>query len=435
MLKTSRVGLPAISLAILIVILFATCKKPALTFKCTDSIGCVHIKPDEVLKIGVLQTLSGSGSSLGIDQVRGIELAIDECHGKLMGHSILLQIEDTGCTAEGGANAALKVVADSQAVAVLGTTCSGAAVTASKIVSDAGLVMISGNNSSPYLTSIAGKRASYWQPGYFRTASNEEYSGKVAAMFAFQKLGIRKAATINDGDAYTLALTDGFKTEFQYLGGEIVLSGSISKGDKEMQPVLTAVVKSGAQILFFPLFQPEGNLVLLQARKIPAFHNIVLMSDGALLENSFIDSVGDDSKGMYFVGPFSPSGTPVEDMDKKFLLKYKLLPDNPYYLDAYDAASLLFHAIEAVAVQEPDGSLYIGRQVLRDMLYNTKEFKGITGSLTCNEFGDCADPVFNILQMHDTSNKLKGLLSNIIFTHSATDPDYYEKKDGLAQLQ
>ncbi len=26
-----------------------------------------------------------------------------------------------------------------------------------------------------------------------------------------------------------------------------------------MQPVLTAVMNSGAQLLFFPLFQPEGN--------------------------------------------------------------------------------------------------------------------------------------------------------------------------------
>ena len=39
-----------------------------------------------------------------------------------------------------------------------------------------------------------------------------------------------------------------------------------------------------------------------------------------------------------------------------------------------------------------DGSLVIGRQALRDALYATKDFDGITGKLTCNENGDCADP-------------------------------------------
>ena len=34
----------------------------------------------------------------------------------------------------------------------------------------------------------------------------------------------------------------------------------------------------------------------------------------------------------------------------------------------------------------------IGRQALRDALYATSNFDGITGNLSCNENGDCADP-------------------------------------------
>jgi branched-chain amino acid transport system substrate-binding protein len=49
-------------------------------------------------------------------------------------------------------------------------------------------------------------------------------------------------------------------------------------------------------------------------------------------------------------------------------------------------------AIEKVAVQNADGSLSIGRQALRDALYATKDFKGLTGNLTCTPTGDCADP-------------------------------------------
>ena len=40
----------------------------------------------------------------------------------------------------------------------------------------------------------------------------------------------------------------------------------------------------------------------------------------------------------------------------------------------------------------PDGTLYIGRQKLRDALYATKGLKGLTGTINCDKYGDCADP-------------------------------------------
>ncbi len=401
------------------VILLAGCDKPRKPpFKCSDSIGCIDVAPAEPVKVGVLQALSGKVAPLGNEQVRGIDLAMDKRQRKLLGHDILLQTEDGGCTGEGGANAALRIIADPQTVAILGTTCSGEAATASKAMSDAGLVMISGNNSAPYLTAIAGKRAPNWQSGYFRTAANEEASGKSAAKYAFNELGIRKAATVHDGDIYTRGLTEGFEQAFQKLGGNIVLAASIAKGDKEMQPVLTAVLNSGAQLLFFPLFQPDANHVLLQARKAPGFEKIILMSDGALIESSFIEAVSDAGKGLYFVGPCYPSGPDVGALAGDYEAKFKISPAAKYYLSAFDAAALLMDAVEKVSVQDPDGTLHIGRQALRNALYATQGFKGVTGSLSCNEFGDCAVPVFNILRLDDPAAGLQGLLSNVMFTYT-----------------
>ncbi len=420
-LRYQPVRVFAVVLALSAAILSYACEQSKPRFECTDAIGCVRVAPGEPIKIGVLQALSGKVAALGYEQVRGIELALDTWQRTILGHSIVLQTEDTGCSAEGGVNAALKIIADPQTVAILGTTCSGSAATASKAMSDAGLTMISGNNSAPFLTAIGGKRAPNWQPGYFRTAPNEETSGKTAAMYAFQELGIRKAATINDGDIYTKGLSDGFGQAFQKLGGEIVLSTSINKGDREMQPVLAAVLDSKAQLLFFPLFQPEGNYVLLESRKTPGFENIILMSDGALIESSFIEAVQEKGKGMLFVGPSSPTGPAIDALAKEYQLKFKALPAASYYLSAYDAANMLLEGIRKVAIQASDGTLHIGRQALRNMLYATKEFKGVTGSLTCDEFGDCALPVFNVLRLDDPKAGLEGLQANILFTYTATN--------------
>ncbi len=397
---------------------FFACEGKTPPFECTDSIECVNISPEEPLKIGVLQALSGKLAPLGQEQIRGLELAIDKQGGQVLGHTLKIQVEDTGCTSEGGANAALKIVADPQVIAIFGTTCSGAARTAAQVMSEFGLTMISGNNSAPFLTSVGGKAAPYWYPGYFRTANNEENAGKAAAIFAFQKLGIRRVATINDGDIYTRGLTSGFRQAFEEQGGKIVLDTTINKGETVMYPVLTAVKNAGAQLLFFPLFQPEGNLVLLQAREIPVCENIILMSDGALIDNSFIQDVGARGKGMYFVGPDSPKGARVEAVALEYREKYKSPPGSSYYLNAYDAAGLLFGAIEKIGVQDPDGTLHIGRDALRRALYGTRNFKGVTGELACDKFGDCSRPVFNILRLDDPGAGVSGLQENVIFTYS-----------------
>lgn len=408
-----------LSFLLLLLLLPAGCHKTQPVFHCTDPLGCVDLPPGTPVKIGVLQDLSGDVASLGIGQVRGILLAVDAHHGKILGRPIVIQQEDSRCSPEGGANAALKIIADPQTIAILGPTCSAAAATASAAMSNAGLTMISGNTSAPYLTAIKGKSGADYHPGFFRTAPNEQSSGQAAAIFAFQKLGIRRAATINDGDIYTTGLTDGFIRKFKSLGGDIVLATSIDKGETLMQPVLHAVLNSGARLLFFPLFQPEGNYILLQARKDPGFKNIVMMSDGSLIQSSFLNAVKDNAEGMYFIGPSFPGTDPqaAKALTKKYIENFHDAPVNQYFLCAYDAADLLFHAMEKAAVKGRYGTIHIGRKALRQALQATVKFHGITGKLTCNRYGDCAAPAFNVLRLDDPNAGIQGLERNVIFTY------------------
>lgn len=391
--------------------------KPA--FVCSDKLGCVDVSPREPLKLGVIQALTGKVATLGQEQIRGLELALDRRSNTLAGRPVALQTEDTGCKPEGGANAALRIVSDPQTVAIFGTTCSGDAATAAEVMTGAGLSMISGNNSAPFLTSIAGKKAPKQQPGYLRTAPNEEVSGPAAAKFAFEKLGVRTVATIDDGDIYTKGLTEGFKKEFERLGGKIALSASVNKNDADMAPVLTAALNAEAQLVFFPLFQPEGNNVLLQARKMPGFEKVALMSDGSLIDQSFIEAVGAAAVGMYFVGPTPPARSPeVEKLVAAYEAKYRTPPPTIYYLSAYDAANILFAAIEKVAVADANGTLHIGRQALRDALYATANHAGVSGVLNCDQFGDCAPPRFNVLRLDDPAKGVEGLKSNVVFAYA-----------------
>jgi branched-chain amino acid transport system substrate-binding protein len=131
---------------------------------------------------------------------------------------------------------------------------------------------------------------------------------------------------------------------------------------------------------------------------------------------------------MYFVGPSLPDHERATVLNDAYQKKFNAPPSTSYYLFGYDAARLLFSAIESTAVREKNGTLHIGRQALRNTLYATKDVKGVTGTLTCDEYGDCADPSFAILQMEDPAAGIGGLLKNIRFRCS------FDRKSGTERV-
>ncbi len=408
-----------LSIVVVVSMLLGACQQAPPPFECTDTIACVTIAPGEPLKLGVLQALSGGAAPFGTDQLRGVELAVDKREGQLLGHPIELQSEDTGCTPEGGGNAALKIVADPQIVGIVGTFCSAAAVAAGEVMSDAGLVMISGANGAPSLTSVGGERGSNWQPGYFRVSINSTTQVEAGAVFAFQELGVTKVATINDGDPVSKGSADVFEQSFTKLGGEIVLSAAISKGDTDMEPILTAVASSEPELIMFPIFPPEGAQLVSQAKKMANLENTSLLGMSVLLTDDFIESVGEDGIGLYFVDFAPPKGAAIDQLHTDYEAKYGEDFTSPVDV-GYDAANLLLDTIEAVAVQDAkgDGTLHIGRQALRDAMYATADYEGITSRITCDEFGDCGIPRFNIVRLDDPTAGIKGIKSNVVYTYT-----------------
>lgn len=403
-------------LLLFIVLLLASCGPATPSFECADAIGCVEVAPGEPVKIGVIQNLSGQGPP-GLFMVQCVELAADDRNGQLLGHPLELVTADGKCSGEGGTTAALKITADPQIVGIVGPSCSGEAVAAIEVVSEAGLVMISGSSTAPSLTSVGGEQGSDWQPGFLRTAQNDALAGRAAALFAFQELGKRKAATINVGDAYTRGLTNTFRQTFIDLGGQLVLDAAVNKGDRDMQPVLNAVVASGAELLFFPVYEPEGDYIILQAAEMEPFGQITLLSAEGLWFETFLAAVGEAGVGTYLTSPTFAESPEYSAFLSRYEARYQEPPISIYDATTYDAADLLLTAIEAVAVQGKGGTLSIGRQALRDALYATSGFQGLSGSLICDRYGDCGVARFNVLRLDDPEAGLEGLAANVVYSY------------------
>ncbi len=385
-----------LGILMLTVLLVAGCAPKAAPFGCKDAIGCVTYAPGEPIRIASALVISGPNIDLGTDSQYGVEIAID-FRGEVLGHKVELQAEDDGCSSEGGQTAGQKIVSDPTIIAIVGTSCSGAGVPMSKVVSEAGYVMVSPSNTSPVLTDpdIA------WNPGYLRTAHNDKVQGKAMADFAYDELGARSAAAIHDGDPYTEGLAKVFADSFEARGGEIVIFTAINVGDTDMRPVLTAVSAAGPpDFLYYPIFTAECGFITKQAKEVSGLENTILSAADGCISATAAEAVGKAGEGMYFSGPDTGflGGT-----YKKFLNAYVVKtgsePISVFHAHAFDAANLILDCVEKVAAQEDDGTIHVGRQDMRDCLYATKDYEGITGLLTCNQYGDCADPKIVVKQL------------------------------------
>lgn len=383
-----------LSLVMIASMLLASCAG-AKAYTCTDTIGCVTVGPNDPIHIAYAFVISGPNETLGTDSKYGVEIAVSD-QGKLLGHDIQLTGEDTGCSAEGGQAAATKLVADPTIVAIVGSSCSSEIRVAMPLFSKAGFVVVSPSNTAPDLTE-AGNQNNY--PGYLRTAHNDLIQGAAAAKFVWEKLGVKKVATIHDGSLYADKLQQVFATEFTKMGGTVTAQEAVDPNQTDMGPVLTKIATGSPELIYFPVFLPAGGFIIRQAKETTGLEKTYLMGADGLFSPDVVKAAGATVEGFMVSSPLV-TGAAYDAFVAKYKARYGTAPISIFHAHAYDATMMIFAAIEKVAVKDADGTLHIPRQALRDALYATKDFQGLTGVLTCTPTGDCANPKIAVYEYH-----------------------------------
>ncbi len=384
-----------VSLVALISLSLGACvRKP---YACTDPMGCVSVGNGATIKVASLLTMSGPDQAYGIDAVRGVQIAIADKQ-QVFGHSIELIKADDLCTEAGGKQGANQLAGDKEIVAVIGTTCSSAAVPAAEILSKANMELISPSSTAPSLTDPATH-----QPGFLRSIYNDKAQGKAVAEFAYNVLGTRRMVSIHDGTPYPKQLQQAACDNFKQLGGDCILQFDVSSGINVLD-ALKAISPQNPDVIYFPVYTDAG-VALMQAIPQAGLNDPALISSDGLLSTDFLQKAGPATEGMYLSGPSDvKESTAFID---KYKARYGEAPIASYHLQAYDAAMMLFAAIEKVAVPSSSGdnSISIPRQALRQALYATHGMQGLSGPLNCSSTGDCAQPNIEIFQVVDQNFK------------------------------
>ena len=116
---------------------------------------------------------------------------------------------------------------------------------------------------------LRGTAGADYHAGFYRVSSNDLHQAQAVADFAYRELGLRRMATMHDGDPFThRGLSGAFAAAFEALGGTVTAVAEVSKGETEMAPVLTGIAADGAEGIFFILFPEEAGHVVRQAGEV-----------------------------------------------------------------------------------------------------------------------------------------------------------------------
>jgi branched-chain amino acid transport system substrate-binding protein len=377
----------------------------APSVECEDEFGCVEVASGEPIRIAYSFVLSGPDGSLGEDTKRGVEMAAEEVQfegqdvGMIQGHSVEVVGEDSLCTPEGGQTAAQKLAADQKIAGVVGTNCSSAARAAIPVICAANIPMVSPSNTAIDLT-LSDRPASYHC--YLRTAHSDAIQGAAAAKFAAEYLKVTKAATVHDGSLYADQLQQQFAETFTGMGFEITAQEAIQPTDTEMGSMLTRVAATGPELIYYPIFIAAGGHITAQAQETPGLEGVHLMGADGMFSPDYWEAAGTAAVGMYHSSPdFSLFGEKYPAFLERHEAKYGEKVLAPFHAHAYDAAMLIMRAVNETAIDGGGGKLLIPRKAMRDALYATAGYEGLTGNLTCKAYGDCAAPVIAVYETFD----------------------------------
>ena len=360
----------------------------------TDAFGCAVFEAGDVVKIGMGAPMTGGDASYGIDISQGGMIAVQD-FGELNGFKFTLVAEDDGGTAEGGAAVANKFASDPAVVAVAGHIYSGATSAAIPVYEKAGIPLLSPSASLPALTTLGSAV-------FNRIVFTDARQGPPAAEYLFNKLGKRKLAALHDGSDYGKGLAEAVAARFVELGGEVVITEAITKGETDYTPILSAVAAKGPDALYFGGYTAEGAVVVNQMKQT-GLEEVVFFGCDGTYGTDFLARTGANGENAFAtIAPIPEESAEKAAFDAAYLEQFGKEAGSlsPYTWNGYDSTAGLISAVKSIAVLGTDGNLYIPRGALVTAVRTLTDYKGVGGTYTCDATGECntLPPMFVVVK-------------------------------------
>jgi branched-chain amino acid transport system substrate-binding protein len=359
MKRTNTVKVTAIILFVALVLAgLGGCKSGS------DSSGNIHI--------GMLAPLTGTGASFGASQRDGVQLAIDEINAKggINGRKIDLIIEDTKTEPPVAVTAANKLVYQNKVPVIIGSAASLDVPAYMDILEKAQIPQIVPVAVLPKITEGDAK----WT---FRSAMNDKIAATKMAEFVVNELQAKKISLLIEDSAFGgTGLI--FAERAEQLGVKPLTVERFKRGDLDMSAQLIKIKNLGTTHIQFWGYYADYAQVAKQMRDLGI--QAKLMGNQAPVTDQTIQLGGQAVEGALNICLFVPTSDDpkIQSVTENFQAKYGHLPDT-WAAQSYDGMYILAEALRQGGTDP---------KKIRDALAATRDFNGVTGTITFNSKGD-----------------------------------------------
>jgi len=348
-------------------------------------------QPKPPIKVGIVGPLTGSVATFGEGNRDGALIAIEEWNAKggPAGHKIEYVLGDSQCDPKAAADVAKKVIDEDKVQFIIGAVCSSETIPVTEYAGPKKVPLISGTSTNPGVTvDSTGKT----KPYAFRACFIDPFQGTVMANFALNNLKAKTAAVVLDvGNDYIKGLAEFFKAAFEKGGGKVVVYEAYVKEDTDFSAILSKVKDANPDVFFVPAYYDAVSLIGAQAKQ-KGITCPMLGGDG--WDSPDLDRAA--VEGGYYSNHYDSGDTRpiVVEWVKKFQAKYNKIPDALATL-GYDAANLMFAAIDKAGSTDPDAVV----KALEGI-----SFDGVSGKIT---FDSQHNPIKSAVVLKVTGGQIK----------------------------
>lgn len=343
---------------------------------------------DGAINLGAVIPLTGASATIGEDQRRGIELAVEKVNadGGVLGKDLNVVVEDSTGQAASAIDAARKLTSIDKVPVVIGEYSSGVTIPMGQFLQQQGVVHLNVGSSSPEVATVGDLS--------FSTIGLDTIASRFTAKTLYER-GFRKAALLAPNNAYGEGVLSTFADSFGALGGSVTSKVLYTEGQTDYRTELQRLGDGAPDVYVYTAYGQESAIISDQAfelgmnKDVPWFAIYLSMCTADATPEVVEGQLGMD---VNYIGPDG------EAYSEAYEAKY----DEPFASTfsgyAYDAVMMAAKAIEKAGSTD-------AKAIAAALAEIGKGFPGATGDITFDADGQRSDQPYAVLKY--TGGKLE----------------------------
>lgn len=355
------------------------------------SFGCVK-KDEKEIKIGAILPLTGRAATYGERSYNGIKLALKKINNSadITKTPINIIVEDSQSQAQSSISAFQKLISVNKVPIIIGLLTSDEALSCAPIANKTRTVLFSPGASSTDIK-FAGDFV-------FRNRESSDIQADVIAKACIDKSGGKDIAILHANAANAISYRDSFINAVKHLGFDVTNIVVYNEGNTDYRAEIEKLRVLKPKAVYLAGYDTELGIILKQCREL-GFKPDFYASAGAI-SNKLLEIAQQGAEGLVCAtAPFNAGSEEkhIKDFVSAFTEEYGEPPDW-LAANSYDAVIIIAHILNSGARSGDE---------IKKGLYATRDFPGVSGNTTFDEYGEVVKPIELVIVEHSCFTPLR----------------------------